>query len=195
MIEVSDILLKLRSRLKDANYLDLRFSDGELLDNINATARALILEFQLNRAQKLKTLTKDSPFLKAPHLIGVIEAKFNGSPLKERTPHKEGSNGGLALYVNDALLSVAPFREGNLSVIYSLYEPLSAPDEAIPLPAMASDAILYGALSLILEVPTDDQNPNKVGFYYNLYHQAKNQLAFYLNRLYSTTTTSKVVRV
>ncbi|TSA81493.1 hypothetical protein FNE76_06570 [Helicobacter mehlei] len=194
MIAISDILLRLRSRLKDANYLDLRFSDGELIDNINMAASSLILEFKLNRAQKLKTLTQESPFLKVPHLLGILEAKFNNAPLRERTCEHRNT-GPLALYVQGDNLSVTPFKEGHLGVAYSFFEPLSNFDESLPLPTMASDALLYGALASILEVPTEEQNPQKIGFYRNLAHQAKNQLALYLNRLYSTQVASKVIRI
>ncbi len=194
VIEASDVLLRLRSRLKDANYSDLRFSDAELLDNINSIATALILEFKLNRTQKFKTLSKTSPELRAAHLIGILEARFNNILLKERTPDKS-YQGNLRLYVQDETLSVAPFKEGTLSIIYLAFEPLREVSQTYPLPSLAMDALIYGALSNMLEIPTDDQNYNKIGFYKNLFREAKNQLALYLNRLYSTNSTSRVVRI
>ncbi|GMT38875.1 hypothetical protein NHP20013_09670 [Helicobacter bizzozeronii] len=194
MLSAYDVIAPLRARLKDENFSDLRFSDGELLDNLNKCASALILEFQLNRTQKLKSLTHSSPFLKTPYLLGILEAKFNNTPLRERTcEHK--NTGNLALYVQGDTCSVTPFKEGHLSVIYTAYAPLEDIAQSLPLPPIALDALLYGALLALLEVPTEEQNYNKMVFYQNLYKEAKNKLTLYLNRLYSTQTTSKVVRI
>ncbi|WP_104682945.1 hypothetical protein [Helicobacter felis] len=163
-------------------------------NNFNSIATTLILEFKLNRTQKFKTLSKTSPELRAAHLIGILEARFNNALLKERTPDKS-YQGNLRLYVQDDTLNVAPFKEGTLSIIYLAFEPLREVSQTYPLPSLAMDALIYGALSNMLEIPTDDQNYNKIGFYKNLFREAKNQLALYLNRLYSTNSASRVVRM
>lgn len=195
MFSVNSALNVIRSRLKDQNYRDLRFSDAEILDAINTIAAQLIVEFKLNKAQQTRQIGPNNRFIHCPHLLCVLEAKFNNSILFSRTDLDNAKE--FSLLVQGDKLSVSPLASGTLNVIYCAYEPLSDVAEFLPLPSIASQAVVYGTLSLLLEIPTDEQNFNKIGVLKNLYHEAKNLLAMHLNSLFSRAQNcqSRVVRV
>ncbi|CRF50118.1 hypothetical protein HHE03_18220 [Helicobacter heilmannii] len=195
MFSVNSALNVIRSRLKDQNYRDLRFSDAEILDAINTIAAQLIVEFKLNKAQQTRQIGPNNRFIQCPYLLCVLEAKFNNAILYNRTDLDNATE--VSLLVQGSRLGVSPASMGTLSVVYCAYEPLSDVAEFLPLPPIASQAVVYGVLSLLLEIPTDEQNYQKIGILKNLYHEAKNLLAMHLNSLFSRAQNcqSKVVRV
>ncbi|WP_104753137.1 hypothetical protein [Helicobacter salomonis] len=195
MVDSNEVEHKIRARLKDDNHPNTRFSLPEILDAINAIVANLILEFKLNRTQKAKLLEPSSPRLQTPYLLGILQAKFEGRTLYKRVSVDNATE--LSLLIQEDALSVSPFRAGTLSVIYYAYEPITTLDQSLPLPSIACDAVVYGALSLLLEVPTDESNYQKIGVFKNLFKEAKSLLALYLNSLYNCAgnSFSRVVRV
>ncbi|CRI33986.1 hypothetical protein [Helicobacter heilmannii] len=85
----------------------------------------------------------------------------------------------LACWCQGNLISISPASQGVLSVVYCAYEPVHSVDEFLPLPFIASQAVVYGVLSLLLEISTDESNCSKIGVLKNLYHEAKHLLAMY----------------
>ncbi|WP_120953309.1 hypothetical protein [Helicobacter sp. L8] len=194
MVDSNEVEHKIRARLKDDNYQAMRFSAAEILDAINAVVASLVLEFKLNRAQRLARLSEQARFMRTPYILGIIEAKFEGKHLEFRTEVDNALE--LSLFIQPEALSVSPFKPGLLSVIYYAYEPIKQLDQPLPLPPIATDAVVYGALALLLEVPTDESNFNKIGVYKNLFKEAKNLLTLYLNSLYASKNyASRVVKV
>ena len=195
MINASDIIAKVRSRLKDDDYSDLRFSQAEIIDSINAVVSSLISEIKLNKRQKSQNLSETSKFLYLPCVLSIFDIRFNNKYIHSRTDI-EKQNGDYELFITDKGVSVTPFCNGFLSVVYNSYEPIQTDNESLPLPEIATDCVVYGVLSLMLEVPLDNENYNKIAFYKQLFKEAKNTLIIYLNNLYSSTQPkSKVVRV
>lgn len=196
MLSALDVIDRIRSRLKDDNYENLRFSTNEIIDAINTTCTALILEFKLNKFKRSEFLMEKNPHIQCPYLLGVEEAYFNGRHLEKRVSVPEQEGGDLALLIEGDRVSITPFRAGFLSVVYNYYDPISAEDGYLPMPDLSINALVYGSLGLLLEIPTDEQNMQKIAVIKNLYKEAKNMLALYLNNLYSNKNlSSKVVRV
>ncbi|GMB92227.1 hypothetical protein [Helicobacter ailurogastricus] len=196
MLSALDVIDRIRSRLKDDNYDNLRFSTNEIIDAINTTCTALILEFKLNKFKRNELISPKNPYIQCHYLLGVEEAFFNAKYLERRTsvPQQEGQD--LALLIEGDKISVTPFKAGFLSVVYNYYDPVSGEDEYLPMPDLSMNALVYGSLGLLLEIPTDEQNMQKIAVIKNLYKEAKNVLALYLNNLYSNKNLySKVVRV
>ncbi|BAO97545.1 KHP30-like phage protein [Helicobacter pylori NY40] len=117
MIEVSEILSKVRARLNDRNMDNCMFSDSVLIDSLNQAILNLTLEFRLNRQLVRQVLDAENPFLKIYNLLGIESAKFNTKELKERTNIMK-DNGALELLILGDKLSVTPFKDGELEVVY-----------------------------------------------------------------------------
>ncbi|WP_187898153.1 hypothetical protein [Helicobacter pylori] len=195
MIEVSEILSKVRARLNDRNTDNYMFSDSVLIDSLNQAILNLTLEFRLNRQLVRQVLDAENPFLKIYNLLGIESAKFNTEELKERTSIMK-DNGALELLILGDKLSVTPFKDGELEVVYFSYKDVNNILESVSMPRVCLEALVYSVLINILEIPTNEVNYNLMANYKQLLKLAKNNLANYLNAMYSKNIHfSKVVRV
>ncbi len=195
MIEVSEILSKVRARLNDRNTDNCMFSDSVLIDSLNQAILSLTLEFRLNRQLVRQVLDAENPFLKIHNLLGIESAKFNTKELKERTNIMK-DNGALELLILGDKLSVTPFEDGELEVVYFSYNDVNNILESVSMPRVCLEALVYSVLIDILEIPTNEVNYNLMANYKQLLKLAKNNLANYLNAMYSKNIHfSKVVRI
>ncbi|WP_187834671.1 hypothetical protein [Helicobacter pylori] len=195
MLEVSEILSKVRARLNDRNIDNYMFSDSVLIDSLNQAILNLTLEFRLNRQLVRQVLNAENPFLKIYNLLGIESAKFNTKELKERTSIMK-DNGALELLIFDDKLSVTPFEDGELEVVYFNYNEVNNILESVSMPRVCLEALVYSVLINVLEIPTNEVNYNLMANYKQLLKLAKNNLANYLNAVYSKNIHfSKVVRV
>ncbi|WRA93851.1 hypothetical protein E5L44_07865 [Helicobacter pylori] len=195
MIEVSEILSKVRARLNDRNIDNHMFSDSVLIDSLNQAILNLTLEFRLNRQLIRQVLDAENPFLKIHNLLGIESAKFNTKELKERTNIMK-DNGALELLILCDKLSVTPFEDGELEVVYFSYNDVSNILESVSMPRVCLEALVYSVLINVLEIPTNEVNYNLMANYKQLLKLAKNNLVNYLNAMYSKNIHfSKVVRV
>lgn len=191
-----DILLKLRSRLKDEDYSDLRFSDEELIDSLNTAIAYLIGTLEFNLKTHIQRLDSHTHSLHLPYLLKIKTAFFNNTLLHTRTNLERADNEPLSLLVKNNHISVTPFKEGELRLVYNEFIPLSAPNDEIPLPFITASFLLYATLCNILEIHTQDENYNKIHFFLSMKRQEENNIIAYLNRIYAQESLrSKVVRV
>ncbi|MUU23868.1 hypothetical protein [Helicobacter pylori] len=195
MIEVSEILSKVRARLNDRNIDNFMFSDSVLIDSLNQAILKLTLEFRLNRQLVRQVLDAENPFLKIHNLLGIESAKFNTKELEERTNIMK-DNGALELLILGDKLSVTPFKDGELEVVYFSYNDVNNILESVSMPRVCLEALVYSVLINILEIPTNEGNHYSIANYKQFLQLAKNNLANYLNAMYSKNIHfSKVVRV
>ncbi|MUU19760.1 hypothetical protein [Helicobacter pylori] len=195
MIEVSEILSKVRARLNDSHTDNRMFSDSVLIDSLNQAILNLTLEFRLNRQLVRQVLDAENPFLKIHNLLGIERAKFNTKELEERTNIMK-DNGALELFILGDKLSVTPFEDGELEVVYFSYNDVNNILESVSMPRVCSEALVYSVLINILEIPTNEANYDLMANYKQILKLAKNNLANYLNAMYSKNICfSKVVRV
>ncbi|MGL2874225.1 hypothetical protein ACQKA2_06285 [Helicobacter pylori] len=195
MIEVSEILSKVRARLNDRHTDNYMFSDSVLIDSLNQAILNLTLEFRLNRQLVRQVLDAENPFLKIYNLLGIESAKFNTKELEERTNIMK-DNGALELLILGDKLSVTPFKEGELEVVYFSYNDVNNILESVSMPRVCLEALVYSVLINILEIPTNEGNYNLIANYKQLLKLAKDNLTNYLNAMYSKNIHfSKVVRV
>ncbi|RKV61839.1 hypothetical protein [Helicobacter pylori] len=195
MLEVSEILSKVRARLNDSCTDNRMFSDSVLIDSLNQAILNITLEFRLNRQLVRQFLNAENPFLNIYNLLGIESAKFNAKELEERTNIMK-DNGALELLILGDKLSVTPFEDGELEVVYFNYNEVSNILESVSMPRVCLEALVYSVLINILEIPTNEVNYNLMANYKQLLKLAKNNLANYLNAMYSKNIHfSKVVRV
>ncbi|WQW43232.1 hypothetical protein KVM11_04460 [Helicobacter pylori] len=195
MLEVSEILSKVRARLNDSCTDNCMFSDSVLIDSLNQAILKLTLEFRLNRQLVRQVLDAENPFLNIHNLLGIESAKFNAKELEERTSIMK-DNGALELLILGDKLSVTPFEDGELEVIYFSSNEVNNILESVSIPRVCLEALVYSVLINILEIPTNEGNYNLIANYKQLLKLAKNNLANYLNAMYSKNIYfSKVVRI
>lgn len=193
---VEDILVKIRSRLKDEDYNDLRFSDDEIIDNLNNALSYLIGTYDFNLQTKITELSPLHKGIKIPFLLKIKKAYFNNKPLNTRTNMQKAPTEPLSLFIHNELISVTPFKEGELKLIYNEFIPLKSPEDEIPLPFFVASFLVYGTLCNILEVNTQDENYNKIGFFLNLKKTEENNIVAAMNRIYcNDKLQSKVIMI
>ncbi|CAM3303823.1 hypothetical protein [Helicobacter labetoulli] len=193
---VEDILVKIRSRLKDEDYNDLRFSDDEIIDNLNNALSYLIGTYDFNLQTKITELNPTHKDIKIPSLLKIKKAYFNNKVLNTRTNIQKSPTEPLSLFIHNELISVTPFKEGELKLIYNEFVPLKSPEEKIDLPFFVAYFLVYGTLCNILEVNTQDENYNKIGFFLNLKKTEENNIVAAMNRIYcNDKLQSKVIMI
>ncbi|ANT45429.1 putative histidine kinase [Helicobacter phage Pt5303G] len=195
MIEVSEILSKVRARLNDSCTDNCMFSDSVLIGSLNQAILNITLEFRLNRQLTRQVLNAEDPFLNIHNILGIESAKFNTKELKERTNIMK-DNGELELLILGDKLSVTPFKDGELELVYFSFNEVNNILESVSMPRVCLEALVYSVLVNVLEIPTNEVNYNLISNYKHLLKLAKNNLANYLNAMYSKNIHfSKVVRV
>ncbi|WP_121083073.1 hypothetical protein [Helicobacter pylori] len=195
MIEVSEILSKVRARLNDNRIDHYMFSDSVLIDSLNQAILNITLEFRLNRQITRQVLNQENQFLSIHNLLGIESAKFNNKELEERTNLSKES-GEVELLILSDKLSVTPFKDGELEVVFFSYNEVSNVLESVSMPRVCLEALVYSVLTNLLEIPTNENNYNLIANYKQLLKLAKDNLTNYLNAMYSKNIHfSKVVRV
>ncbi|GAA8429291.1 hypothetical protein HpNP52_16310 [Helicobacter pylori] len=195
MIEVSEILSKVRARLNDSHTDEYMFSDSVLIDSLNQAVLNITLEFRLNRQLVRQVLDAENRFLSIHNLLGIESAKFNNKELKERTNIMK-DNDELELLILGDRLSVTPFKDGELEVVYFSYNEVNNVLESVNMPRICLEALIYSVLINILEIPTNETNFSVLANYKQLLKLAKDNLTNYLSLMYSKNIHfSKVVRV
>ncbi|WQS37068.1 hypothetical protein KVC07_06525 [Helicobacter pylori] len=195
MIEVSEILSKVRARLNDSHIDNYMFSDSVLIGSLNQAILNITLEFRLNRQLARQVLDAENQFLNIHNLLGIESAKFNNKELEERTNIMK-DNGELELLILGDRLSVTPFKDGELEVVYFNYNEVSSVLESVSVPRVCLEVLIYSVLMNILEIPTNESNNHSIANYKQLLKLAKDNLTNYLNAMYSKNIYfSKVVRV
>ncbi|WP_100983400.1 hypothetical protein [Helicobacter pylori] len=195
MIEVSEVIAKVRERLNDSQIDNYMFSDSVLISSLNQAVLNITLEFRLNRQLIRQVLDAENQFLNIDNLLGIESAKFNTKELEERTNIMK-DNGALELLILGDKLSVTPFKDGELEVVYFSYNEVNNILESVSMPRVCLEALVYSVLINILEIPTNEGNYNLIANYKQLLKLAKDNLTNYLNAMYSKNIYfSKVVRV
>ncbi len=195
MIEVSEILSKVRARLNDNRIDHYMFSDSVLIDSLNQAILNITLEFRLNRQITRQVLNQENQFISIHNLLGIESAKFNNKELEERTNLSKES-GGVELLILSDKLSVTPFKDGELEVVFFSYNEVNNILESVSMPRVCLEALVYSVLTNLLEIPTNENNYNLIANYKQLLKLSKDNLTNYLNAMYSKNIHfSKVVRV
>ncbi|WP_104714393.1 hypothetical protein [Helicobacter cetorum] len=195
MIEVSEIISKVRARLNDNEIDNYLFKDSVLIESLNQAILNATLEFRMNKEITSALLTEEERFLNIPNLIGIQSAKLDNKELANRTSIPK-DKGEVELLVLGDRLSVSPFKAGELEVIYFTHIEVNNILETINLPKIATDVLVYSVISNVLEIPTNENNLNLIASYRQLLKLAKDNLTNYLNAMYSKNIHfSKVIRV
>ncbi len=195
MIEVSEVIAKVRERLNDNEVGSYEILDSVIVENINQAILKICLEFKLNKTITRALLTEEERFLTINNLLGIESAKLDKKEIESRNAI-EKDNGELELLILSDKLSVTPFRSGELEVVYYTYEEVNNVLDCINMPKICLDVLVYSVLCSLLEIPNNETNFSVIANYKQLLKLAKDNLTNYLSLMYSKNIHfSKVVRV
>ncbi|WP_187863331.1 hypothetical protein [Helicobacter pylori] len=195
MIEVSEIVAKVRERLNDNEVGNYEILDSVLVENINQALLKICLEFKLNKTITRALITEEERFLTINNLLGIESVKLDKKEIDSRNSIEKDS-GELELLILSDKLSVTPFKSGELEVVYYTYEEVSNILDSINMPKICLDVLVYSVLCSLLEIPNHEANFSVLASYKQLLKLAKDNLTNYLSLMYSKNIHfSKVVRV
>ncbi|MFB1325948.1 hypothetical protein [Helicobacter pylori] len=195
MIEVSEVIAKVRERLNDNEVGNYEILDSVLVENINQALLKICLEFKLNKTITRALITEEERFLTINNLLGIESVKLDKKEIKIRNSI-EKDNGEIELLILSDKLSVTPFRSGELEVVYYTYEEVNNILDSVKLPKICLDILVYSVLCSLLEIPNNETNFSVLANYRQLLKLAKDNLTNYLSLMYSKNINfSKVVRV
>ncbi|WRB37071.1 hypothetical protein KVK24_05615 [Helicobacter pylori] len=195
MIEVSEVIAKVRERLNDNEVGNYEILDSVLVENINQALLKICLEFKLNKAITRALITEEERFLTIHNLLGIESVKLDKKEIGNRNTI-EKDNGEIELLILSDKLSVTPFKSGELEIVYYTYEEVSSAIDIIKLPKICLDVLVYSVLSNLLEIPNNETNFSVLANYRQLLKLAKDNLTNYLSLMYSKNIHfCKVVRV
>ncbi|WQU33657.1 hypothetical protein KVD42_00980 [Helicobacter pylori] len=195
MIEVSEIIAKVRERLNDNEVGNYEILDSVIIENINQALLKLCLEFKLNKTITRALLTEEERFLTINNLLGIESVKLDKKEIESRNTIEKDS-GEIELLILSDKLSVTPFKSGELEVVYYTYEEVNNILDSINMPKICLDVLVYSVLCSLLEIPSSEANFSVLANYKQLLKLAKDNLTNYLSLVYSKNIHfSKVVRV
>ncbi|EJB60502.1 hypothetical protein [Helicobacter pylori] len=195
MIEVSEVIAKIRERLNDNEVGNYEILDSVIIENINQAILKICLEFKLNKTITRALITEEERFLTVNNLLGIESVKLDKKEIQSRNSI-EKDTGELELLILSDKLSVTPFRSGELEAVYYTYEEVNNVLDSINMPKICLDVLVYSVLCNLLEIPNHEANFSVLANYKQLLKLAKDNLTNYLSLMYSKNIHfSKVVRV
>ncbi|WQU13343.1 hypothetical protein KVB95_01285 [Helicobacter pylori] len=195
MIEVSEIVAKVRERLNDNEVGNYEILDSVIIENINQALLKICLEFKLNKTITRALLTEEERFLTINNLLGIESVKLDKKEIENRNSI-EKDTGEIELLILSDKLSVTPFRIGELEVVHYTYAEVNNVLDSINMPKICLDVLVYSVLCNLLEIPNNETNFGVLANYKQLLKLAKDNLTNYLSLMYSKNIHfSKVVRV
>ncbi|GAA7707573.1 hypothetical protein HpMMM85_15670 [Helicobacter pylori] len=142
MIEVSELIAKVRERLNDNEIGNYEILDSVLVENINQALLRICLEFKLNKTITRALITEEERFLTINNLLGIESVKLDKKEIESRNAI-EKDNGEIELLILSDKLSVTPFKSGELEVVYYTYEEVNNAIDTIKLPKICLDVLIY----------------------------------------------------
>lgn len=184
MEAVNDIILLLRTKLRDVDFSSLKYSDQELLDNIQYNVNKLIAEFTLNIREFHIQEGEEELNLTNASLSFVRALNFNTEiPLRTHMQIIKTNPSYLCIYqVNPYLYKLNYKAKSTIKVFINCEEKFTINSHTSLLNPLSKEALLYGALRDILSNEPTADSINKINFFNAMYHQAINSLRQILNK-------------
>lgn len=184
----NNVLLSIRSRLRDEERRALRFSDEELRIYLELAQNELILEFDCN-VKKVRFSCEKSPFRFLNRVLCIYKVTHNNTEIKN-LPRP------FALKQKDLCFTLLNEQEGELNfkssgeieVLCNMGVRILELDDEMFLDEMFFNALVLGVLKRMLLVETSEENLQKYAPYERFYLQEIAKLTLLLNK----SQTSKI---
>lgn len=180
MIAVNDIILKLRSRLGDTDPAKEKWSDTELIDNINSALVQLSVSMLYSfKTQKYLIQEGKNRYELPQNMVRAVAVTIDDERVKIKSFESIQNNKAdvesqsFTICMDEIsffLYPLALFKDDMVLVFdYNYIQQINGIEETIDMPVMLSDAILFYAMHMSLQVNTSEKNVNKSAHYLNLY--------------------------
>ncbi len=190
-----EVIMILRSLLRDDDRENLRFSDGECLDKISHAQNEYISEFREN----IHTLTyTPKEQMRLPRLAYIFECKLDGKPLAFKHISSALKNPYPTLYhAGGDRYVIHNFKGGEeLRITASVFEPLlTSPSDELALGFEFAKALALRAYCDMLLVQTSPHNPQIYGFYKEALREEKQKIRALKNRANAKSTIFSTIQI
>jgi hypothetical protein len=199
MIAVSQIVAKLRSRLGDNTPLNYKWSDPELMDNINSALIQLsVYLLASTKVVSFKVLEGVNRYkLPDQEIAKYIGVTLNGEPCVIKSFEWVQNNKArldkneftvcfdeISLYIYGDIKA-----DDTIELAYNYIQKVDDLSQNIDMSAIAEDAIVFYAMYMSLQVNTSDKNAAKSIRYLE---QFKEQVAFLTNTFFRKKHSKKL---
>lgn len=182
-MKVLDVLLLLRSRLRDENYNELRFSNNELIDYLEQMQNKVISEFGLNLQEFVFDVGQVELELPSECLYFYLaKCGKNKIPLKTYQEYLENEN-ELCIYARSLVKYCLSLKVGQKVKVYlALSCKLSDENDDLSIESVFVNYLVLKVMKNILLTETNLNNLQKIELYDALIKQERNDLIALLNR-------------
>ncbi|WP_394952617.1 hypothetical protein [uncultured Helicobacter sp.] len=190
-----EVIMILRSLLRDNDRENLFFSDGELLDKISSAQNEFISEFREN----IHTFfLQPQEHIQIQRLAYIFECTLDSKPLcfkhissALKSPYPTLYHAGGDRYV------IHNFKGGEeLRITASVFEPLlTSPSDELALGFEFAKALALRAYCDMLLVQTSPHNPQIYGFYKEALREEKQKIRALKNRANAKSTIFSTIQI
>lgn len=167
-----NVILSIRSRLRDEDRLRLRFSDEELRVYLEIAQNALILEFDSN-IQLFTFSAESQPYEFYNRVLAIVKVLLNGTQLPNRpqTYALQEANARYFYLTSPTQARLSVESSGELKVYANLAVRIPSLQSELFLDEMFFNALVLGVLKQMVLVETSEDNLQKTAPYENFYKQ------------------------
>lgn len=205
MINASEIILAVRSRLNDVDSAKYRWSDEEIIDYINISLADLSRELECFTHKEFFYIKENENRYELPHNnLRVLAVTINSKPITikgyEYIVKNRENISDLCVYFDEQSLFLYPIEKvevgKKIEVDYKYIAQIEKKDDDIKISKLAKKAILFHTLHLAFQINTSEKNSGKSTHYLNLYDKEMMTLRFSIfKNKHSKDIKQKFIRV
>ncbi|TLD79837.1 hypothetical protein LS68_009195 [Helicobacter sp. MIT 05-5293] len=177
-MKAQELIMVIRSFLKDDNIEGHIFSDGFLLDYLSRAQNTLISQFKEN-IQTLKIRIKENEPITLPSRIAYIfHIALNGVEIKHASPiHAFKSPTPCFYHLSRRQYAITKGASGELEICASFFAPpLETKEDKVTLDALYTHAVILEAFCDILLIENTSFNPQRRAYYCQAREEEKARL-------------------
>lgn len=187
MINASEIILAVRSRLNDVDSAKYRLSNEEIIDYINISLADLSRELECFTHKEFFYVKDNEDRYKLPHdILRVLAVTVDSKPIVikgyEYIVKNRENISDLCVYFDEQSLFLYPIEKietgKKIEIDYKYIAQIEKIDDEIKITKLAKKAILFHTLHLAYQINTSEKNSGKSTHYLNLYDKEMVTLRF-----------------
>lgn len=181
MLKVSDIIIRVNSRLRDTRSTN--WSELEIFDIVSSAYAEISRELQIYKSIKRYKLKGEEVYPLPKDLSDIISVNVDGERATIKSFDWVVNNldklpsSGYVVWLNYDGLRISPNpitnedREYYMDISYNFTKRLSDENEILEIPDIAQNLLLFYSLYLANQKETDESSLDRTQYYYNLYKE------------------------